>query len=131
MIYSADSCFNRNLVKDLESRMIIGKTRAANLLNFPFKNTHDLVFHDLGLPPIHTYKDNLMKEIPKRNKKKHKSTVIPVGTNANPETVAEMERDNKTLFLPELSTLCIENCAHAMQGVVESTLWLQLLALKE
>ena len=131
MIYSGDTSFNRNLVKDLETRMVIGKKRAANLLNFPFKNTHDLVFHDLGFPPIHTYEDCLIKEIPKTNEKKYKSTVIPVGTNANSETVAETERDYKALFLPELSTLCIENCAHAMQGVVESTLWLQLLALKK
>ena len=50
MIYSGDTSFNRNLVKDLETRMVIGKTRAANLLNFPFKNTHDLVFHDMGFP---------------------------------------------------------------------------------
>ena len=31
-----------------------------------------------GIPPIHTYKDNLVKEIPKVGSKKHKSTIVVV-----------------------------------------------------
>ena len=136
MVYSADTSFNRDVVADLETRGVIGKARAQQLLSFPFKNKHDLVFHEMGFPPIHTYKENLMKEMVKAGSKKFKSTLVIVHSKVDAATATELTTEYKCIIPKEFSTfrflvdLSISEDNRLMRSVVQTIPWLSQVISK-
>lgn len=56
-VYSSDSMYDPPTVRTLFERGIINRYRMVELINFPWH--HTVVFHEAGIPPIHTPIKNL------------------------------------------------------------------------
>ncbi|MBF0498760.1 MAG: cyclic nucleotide-binding domain-containing protein [Candidatus Riflebacteria bacterium] len=51
-VYSSDSLYDPNTVKHLHEIGLINRYRLIELVNFPWH--HTIIFHEAGIPPIHT-----------------------------------------------------------------------------
>jgi len=66
-IYSSDHLNEPNIIKDLYEKKIIDEKRYKNLVNFPWDK--DIIYHEAGIPPLHTpisYLNSLPAEIQKK-----------------------------------------------------------------
>ena len=67
LVYSSDTMNDPNFIKQLYADGVLTKNRRDFLLNFPWDR--DLVFHEAGVPPIHTpmsYLCSLPEDVRKR-----------------------------------------------------------------
>ncbi len=58
-VYSSDSLYDPATVQKLFQKGIINRYRLIELINFPWH--HSLIFHEAGIPPIHTPITNLVE----------------------------------------------------------------------
>lgn len=66
-IYSSDHLNEPNIIKDLYEKGVINEKRYKNLINFPWNK--DIIYHEAGIPPLHTpisYLNSLDVEIQKK-----------------------------------------------------------------
>ncbi len=66
-IYSSDHLNEPNIIKDLYEKGIISEKRYNTLVNFPWDK--DIIYHEAGIPPLHTpisYLNSLPVEIQKK-----------------------------------------------------------------
>ncbi|MFN3412399.1 MAG: cAMP/cGMP-dependent 3',5'-cyclic-AMP/GMP phosphodiesterase, partial [Exilispira sp.] len=66
-IYSSDHLNEPNIIKELYQKGIIGEKRYNTLVNFPWDK--DIIYHEAGIPPLHTpisYLNSLPAEIQKK-----------------------------------------------------------------
>lgn len=66
-IYSSDHLNDPDKFKELYDKGILTETRYRDLLNFPWH--HDIIYHEAGIPPLHTRVDYL-KTLPEEIQKK-------------------------------------------------------------
>lgn len=64
--YSSDTLYDREIINSIFKEGIISESRKRDLLNIPFSQT--LVFHEAGIPPIHTPID-VLAALPEEVKK--------------------------------------------------------------
>lgn len=65
--YSCDTLYDPDVFEQLHDKGIISKERRQSLLDFPWDA--DLIFHEAGLPPIHTPLEILIKQPPEVHEK--------------------------------------------------------------
>lgn len=66
-IYSSDHLNEPNIIKELYEKGVISEKRYKNLINFPWHK--DIIYHEAGIPPLHTpisYLNSLDVEIQKK-----------------------------------------------------------------
>jgi len=66
-IYSSDHLNEPNIIKELYEKGVINENRYKNLINFPWNK--DIIYHEAGIPPLHTpvsYLNSLPPEIQKK-----------------------------------------------------------------
>ena len=84
-VYSSDSLYDHDVFRKLFEKGDINRYRMIELANFPWH--HSVIFHEAGIPPLHTPMENLVK-LPDSVKKRiyliHVSdSAIPEGSNLN------------------------------------------------
>jgi len=66
-IYSSDHLNEPNIIKGIYEKGVIDEKRYKNLINFPWNK--DIIYHEAGIPPLHTpinYLNSLPTEIQKK-----------------------------------------------------------------
>lgn len=66
-IYSSDHLNEPSIIRDMHDKGIINERRMKNLLEFPWET--DIIYHEAGIPPLHTpvsYLNTLPPEIQKK-----------------------------------------------------------------
>ncbi|MBI3039501.1 cyclic nucleotide-binding domain-containing protein [bacterium] len=96
--YSSDSLFDPPTIKNLHKLGIINRYRMIELINFPWH--HTVIFHEAGIPPIHTPIKNLA-DLP--NSVKERLYLIHVSEKAlppNSELKKAMAGPDETIIIP-------------------------------
>lgn len=109
-VYSSDSLYDQQTFRKLFKKGDINRYRMIELANFPWH--HSVIFHEAGIPPLHTPMANLVK-LPDSVKKRiyliHVSdSTIPEGSNLHKAP----DGRNKSIEIPVTSPQSNEALEH-------------------